>query len=217
VLAEKQLGCKIENASVVRNPFNIDYYPAIDWPTSAPETIHFANVARLDFASKGQDVLLETFATETWRARSWRLRLYGSGPQKDVVSRLAHRLNIVDRVSFPGFQSVDTIWASNHVLVMPSRSEGLPLAVVEAMLCARPIVATNVGGHAEVTEDGVTGFLADAPTVASLGAALERCWERRNDLAAMGKAGAEKIRQLVPADPIKIFADEITRIAGSHS
>ena len=65
------------------------------------------------------------------------------------------------------------------MLVMPSRFEGLPLAIVEAMLCARPVVATDVAGHAEVVEDGVTGFLADAPTVGAIAAALERCWVRR--------------------------------------
>lgn len=57
---------------------------------------------------------------------------------------------------------------------MPSRFEGLPLAMVEAMLCARPVVATDVAGHAEIIEDGVTGFLADAPTAGSMAAALER-------------------------------------------
>ena len=81
---------------------------------------------------------------------------------------------------------------------MPSRFEGLPLAMVEAMLCARPVVATDVAGHAEIIEDGVTGFLADAPTAGSMAAALERFWERRSEAEAIGKAGAERIGQLAP-------------------
>jgi Glycosyl transferases group 1 len=57
---------------------------------------------------------------------------------------------------------------------MPSRYEGLPIVIVEAMLCERTVVATNVAGHSEVIEDGISGFLAHAPTVASVAKALER-------------------------------------------
>ncbi len=60
---------------------------------------------------------------------------------------------------FAVFATVPDIWAANHLLVMPSRFEELPLAMVEAMLCARPVVATDVAGHKEIIEEGVTGFL----------------------------------------------------------
>ncbi len=68
--------------------------------------------------------------------------------------------------------------------------------MVEAMLCARPVVATDVAGHAEIVEDGVTGFLADAPTAASMAMALERFWARRGEAEEIGKAGARRIRSL---------------------
>jgi glycosyltransferase involved in cell wall biosynthesis len=90
--------------------------------------------------------------------------------------------------------------------------EGLPLVVVEAMLCGRPVIATDVAGNAEVIENGVTGFLADAPTVASLGEALERFWARRADAQMMGEAGAERIRRLRPRDPVRIFSGKIKEI-----
>jgi glycosyltransferase involved in cell wall biosynthesis len=216
VLSEKQLGCEIQNAALVRNPFNVDYCVSARWPSSGgPDEIFFANVARLDAASKGQDILLEALAAPAWKERGWRLTFYGDGPQRDILKRLTHRLGLSDRVSFAGFQSVDDIWTSNHVLVMPSRCEGLPLAMVEAMLYARPVVATDVGGHAEVIEDGVTGFLSDAPTIGSTRGALERCWARRADLEGIGRAGAKRIRELVPPDPVRIFTEEITNLATS--
>jgi glycosyltransferase involved in cell wall biosynthesis len=108
--------------------------------------------------------------------------------------------------------SVEQIWASNHVLVMPSRFEGLPLAVIEAMLCGRPVIATDVAGHAEVIEDGVTGFLADAPTVSSMANALERFWARRAEAKKIGAAAAESIRNLVPANPARIFSDKLKEL-----
>ena len=110
---------------------------------------------------------------------------------------------------FAGHRPVEEIWTSNHVLVMPSRAEGLPLAIVEAMLCARPVLTTDVAGNSEIVEDGVTGFLADAPTVRSVGNALERLWANRANIEAMGKAGAKKIRELVPPDPVRQFTDKI--------
>jgi glycosyltransferase involved in cell wall biosynthesis len=84
--------------------------------------------------------------------------------------------------------------------------------MVEAMLCGRPVVATNVAGHSELIEDGVVGFLADAPTAASVAKALERLWERRSEAEQLGKAAAARIRQLVPPDPIHVFSEKIKKV-----
>jgi glycosyltransferase involved in cell wall biosynthesis len=81
--------------------------------------------------------------------------------------------------------------------------------MVEAMLCGRPVLATDVGGNSEVIIDGVTGFLAGAATVPILAQALERLWANRNNLENMGRAGAKKIRELVPSDPIRVFSERI--------
>jgi glycosyltransferase involved in cell wall biosynthesis len=60
------------------------------------------------------------------------------------------------------------------------------LALLEAMFCARPAVVTDVGGNAEWTEDGQTGFVAEAPTAKSFAAALERAWVARAKWHLMG-------------------------------
>jgi glycosyltransferase involved in cell wall biosynthesis len=125
---------------------------------------------------------------------------------------MVQRLGLSDRVVFAGYETVEKIWASNHVLVMPSRAEGLPLAIVEAMLCARPVIATDVGGNSEVIEDGITGFLADAPTVTSLANSLERLWARRALIEEIGRAGAKKIRELVPPDPARVFTEKLKKL-----
>ena len=214
-LCEKQIGAELPNAEVVWNPVNIsdDALPA--WPRlDRDDEVRFACVARLYPPGKGQDILFEALAAPSWAGRRWRLYLYGEGRMRGTLERLAARLGLSDRIVFAGFKSVEEIWAANHVLVMPSRYEGLPLAMVEAMLCARPVVATDVAGHGEIVEDGVTGFLAEAPTAASMAAALERFWERRSEAEAIGKAGAQRIRQLLPRDPVQVFTEKLKHLAG---
>ena len=81
--------------------------------------------------------------------------------------------------------------------------------MVEAMLCARPVLTTNVGGHSEIVVDGVTGFLSESPTVASWARDMERLWTNRSNLENMGKAGAKRIRELVPTDPGRAFSEKL--------
>jgi glycosyltransferase involved in cell wall biosynthesis len=213
-LTEMFIGCRLSNAEVVRNPVNVKYDAAPPWPQVGPNCEwRLACVGRLFPPAKGQDILFEALAQPPWQARRWRLHLYGEGPMRDGLERLAQRLGIRERIVFAGHRSVDEIWGSNHVLVMPSRYEGLPLAMVEAMLCGRPVIATDVAGHAEIIEDGVTGFLADAPTGCSVGMALERFWARRAEARKIGAAAANRIRQLVPSDPVAVFSYKIDELA----
>jgi glycosyltransferase involved in cell wall biosynthesis len=213
-LAERQLGCKLINAEVVRNPFNVDFNISLSWPPlNESDELRLASVARLHPPTKGQDILLEALATPPWRSRKWRLTLFGEGPMRGILQRLADQFGIADHVNFGGHIAVEDIWTSNHVLVMPSRYEGLPLAMVEAMLCGRPVLATDVGGHSEILQDGVTGFLSEAPTVPVLARSLERLWDNRASLDQMGRAGAERIRKLVPSDPVRVFEEKIKSLA----
>jgi glycosyltransferase involved in cell wall biosynthesis len=209
-MAEKQIGCELPNAELVRNPFNVDFDASPPWPPLGRDgELRFACVGRLAPPGKGQDILFEVLAGPAWATRAWRLHLYGDGENRIGLERWAQRLGLADRVVFDGHVAdIEKVWALNHVLVMPSRIEGLPLAVIEAMLCGRPVVATDIAGG-EVVEDGVTGFLAEAATVGCLGNALERFWARRDEAEVIGAAAAKKIRHLVPPNPAQVFADKI--------
>lgn len=210
-LAMKQLGCELPNAAILRNPSKVSPHLQVPWPTvSAEQELRLACVGRLDPRAKGQDLLIEALATPSWAGRRWRLALHGSGPMRDSLERLVARTGLTDRVTFAGHTGdVRQIWANSHVLVQPSRHEGLPLTVVEAMACGRPVLATDVAGHAEVIIDGLTGFLAEAPTVSSIGDALERLWQRRSLLPRLGTNGRARIQALMPGDPAANFADAI--------
>jgi glycosyltransferase involved in cell wall biosynthesis len=84
--------------------------------------------------------------------------------------------------------------------VLPSRHEGLPLSLVEAMLAGRPTIATDAGGIAELLTDNETGFLAAAPTVAAFSDALERAWAARARWPQLGATARMRAQATVPVD-----------------
>ena len=211
-LTEDQIGRRLANAAIVRNPFLVAVDNPLSWPGNEEREFRLACVGRLYVLDKGQDVLLRVLARDKWKKRNLHVSFFGQGINREGLMELANKLE-VSKVSFPGqTKDVQSIWNEHHALVLPSRSEGLPLALVEAMLCGRTAIVTNVGGNAEVIDDHVTGFLAAAPTEADFDEALEKAWERRDEWRAMGSLAASRIRELVPADPAAEFACQLLEI-----
>lgn len=212
-LVETQLGVELPNAEVVRNPFGVSREAAPPWPPES-EVLRLACVGRLDPDAKGQDILLRVLAAEAWRDRPLEVSFFGKGDKEAGLKRLARRFHLEGRTRFVGHvDNVEKIWATHHALVLPSRFEGLPLAIVEAMICGRPVIVTDVAGNVEVVKDGVTGFVAEAATERHLQAAMARAWAARDQWPSMGQAAAQSIRELVPADPAAVFAQRLLELA----
>jgi glycosyltransferase involved in cell wall biosynthesis len=206
-----QLADALPSAQVVRNPFNVDYNAAPPWPDSG-STLRLACVGRLDPGTKGQDVLLATLARDKWKKRDWALTFFGSGPYESSLIALRDFLGLQDKIEIGGFsKNVEDIWKTHHALVLTSRAEGLPIVIVEAMLCARPCLVTDIAGSAELLQDNISGFIAAAPKVDFVDEALERLWQSRQngELQNIGKNAADSIRKNIPPDPIQRFAEEI--------
>jgi glycosyltransferase involved in cell wall biosynthesis len=207
-LLERQVGALLPNATVVRNPFNVSPHQPPPWPAENG-TWNLACVARLDPAAKGQDLLLEVLSHPQWRERAIEVNLYGNGPCERSLRQLAERLGLT-AVHFRGHvDDVKEIWAKNHLLVLPSRYEGLPLALVEAMWCERAALVTDVGGSADLCADGETGFVAPAATVGILEQSLERAWTLRHEWQARGKAARARVQQVIPRDPVGEFCGRL--------
>ena len=142
---------------MIRNPYKVSYDASPSWPDG--DELKLACVARLEMGPKGQDLLLEVLSAEKWRRRPVRVTIWGKGPNEGVLRRMADSYELKN-VAFGGFVAdIEQVWAGHHALILPSRMEGLPLAVVEAMLCGRACIVTNVAGNAELIEDNVTGFV----------------------------------------------------------
>jgi glycosyltransferase involved in cell wall biosynthesis len=195
---------------IVKNPVNLTDRSPVPWPSPGP--VQFACVARLEASFKGQDLLFEALAADRWKNRDWQLRLYGDGIDRGYLERVARMYGLGGRIQFAGHVAdVRGIWADNHLLVLPSRSEGTPLSLVESMLCGRPAVVTDVGGNAEWITEPETGFIAEAPSTISIARALERAWEARDLWPVMGARAHEKTRTQVDQDPGGTLVDLIER------
>ena len=95
---------------------------------------------------------------------------------------------------FPGFVSdVEERIAELDVFVLPSRGENLPIAILEAMAAAVPVVATRVGGVPEVVVEGETGLLVEPEDAGGLAAALDRVASDEAFRRRLGQAGATRI------------------------
>src|SRR4029077_1599555 len=130
-LSRRQFGTPLQNAKVVRNPFNVRYDAQPPWPTES-NWLSLACVAQLDVGHKGQDLLLEVLSLEHWRERKVRVSLFGSGPNERLLRRIAGQLKLPN-VEFAGYShDIEEVWSRHHALTLPSRLEGMPLAVVEA-------------------------------------------------------------------------------------
>jgi glycosyltransferase involved in cell wall biosynthesis len=211
-LTEEQIGRRIEAASVVRNPFQVPWEPRSDWP-SEEQGFRLACVGRLDPREKGQDLLLRVMAMDKWRSRPVTVTFYGHGEQRLALEAMA-ALHGLNNVEFAGYaDDVAGIWSNHHGLVLPSRAEGLPLVLVEAMLSGRVAIVTDVAGNTEVLEDNVTGFVVSAPCETALDEAMERAWQRRHEWQGIGEAAAKHIRKIVPADPARVLSEELLRVA----
>jgi len=200
-LAERQFNLSLEpRAEVMYNPIRTSLESPLPMPDSTE--IRLACVARFETLWKGQDLLVEILSQDFWRKRRLRLRFYGEGPDKAHVKSFAQRLPGADRIEFPGYvRDLESLWSKNHVMILPSRGEGTPLAALEAMMCGRPVVTTDVGGNREVIRDRIEGFIADAATPHSFGATLERAWSARNQWKEMGAAAHERAQQLAAGNP----------------
>jgi glycosyltransferase involved in cell wall biosynthesis len=160
-------------------------------------------------------LLLHALSDPRWKSRPLHVRFFGRGSYELNLRRLAERLHLTN-IEFTGYvHDIDALWADHHALILPSRYEGLPLALVEAMWCGRTAIVTDVDGNSEMIEDGVQGFLAPAATAGFVEEALERAWQARERWQEMGIAARESVRSVIPRDPIATFATELLRVAGS--
>jgi glycosyltransferase involved in cell wall biosynthesis len=124
---------------------------------------------------KRHEVALRAFEEFSRSCRDSRLLLAGEGPMRRDMEQLAKELGIEDRVIFLGHrEDIPDLMAAADVLLLTSRSEGIPQAISQALGVGLPVVATRVGGVPELIETEVTGLLVPPEDPGAVAAALRR-------------------------------------------
>ncbi len=144
---------------------------------------------------KGLADLISALSRLRTRGINARLQIAGEGPEEQRLRTHAQECGVLQEVEFLGWRSdLSRIRAAWDVAVVPSLEEGFGLSALEAMAIGRAVVASRVGGLAELIEDGVSGLLVAPEHTDALAAALFRLAGQRERLASMGAAAWQRAR-----------------------
>jgi glycosyltransferase involved in cell wall biosynthesis len=208
--SEQHLGISLPHARYFQNPLKIKGTRLLPWPQT--NDLRFAFVGRLEHV-KGLDLAIQVLSSPAWRERNWILDIYGDGELRAAYQLQVANLGLTDRIRFAGFTcDIDAVWRDHHLLLLPSRAEGVPNSMMEAMLSGRPVIVSNVGGISEWVSDGKSAYLLAKPDAGVLTTALERCWAERSSLEQMGRSAYEntiKQRDLNPATTMLNWIEEV--------
>ena len=184
--------------------------PRANW-SPAGEPLRVVTVARLS-AEKGLDDLLTAAALARDAGTAIDVTLVGDGPEREALGLLASELGIAEQVHFAGFvgtrpQLVEAL-DQGDVFVLPSRSEGLPHSIVEAMARGLPAVATAIGGLPELLGEGSGIILPpqDPQALADVLIDLSRDRARLDELSARS---VERVRRFEPEEQARELCDKL--------
>lgn len=201
-LTERRLASKITNGVITWNPLSIVVPDAaLLWPDD--ETAQMAIVANIA-GSKGHDTAFEVLSSPEWKQRKWILNIYGNGEGIAYLKDLTFFYAIADKIKFHGHVAdIVEVWQKNHLLLIPSAGEGLPISLVEAMACGRAAAVTDVGGNTELITQNKTGFIAVSPTTEAFAAVMENAWKEKENWEQLGKNAFNKINAVLEKEPGK--------------
>jgi glycosyltransferase involved in cell wall biosynthesis len=177
---------------VIPNGVDLEKYsvPERDW--SSPRLLSVGRIVH----QKGLDLGLQ--ALSQLRDLEWTWSIAGDGPQLEDLRSLAAELGIQDRVHFLGWlarEELTSCYQRANIFLFPSRHEGMPNAVLEAMSTGLPVVATRIAGSEELVIEGKTGLLVQTENVDELRESLRRILVDPGQRKKMGLASRQNVER----------------------
>lgn len=161
-------------------------------PSEPPAILYVGGL----YPIKGLETLGRAFGELLAQGITARLVVVGAGPYREALEAALAAAGVApEAVRFRGTIAQSEVRREMRrcrLLVLPSLSEGLPRVIMEAMACARPVVASSVGGIPELVEDGMTGYLVPPGDSAALAERMRRCVESEELARRLGAHGREK-------------------------
>jgi glycosyltransferase involved in cell wall biosynthesis len=181
-----------ENTSFIHNGIATDPFKPTPPAADIPRIVCIGRIV----ASKGFDLAIEAFAKLRAVVPAVQLTIVGDGPEKEVLLGQVRNLGLSEFVSFAGEVGPDEVREyirGSNVVVVPSREhESFGLVAVEAALMERPVVASRLGGLAEIVVDGKTGFLVEQEDAAEIARRLEQILTQPQLATKFGTAARER-------------------------
>lgn len=144
---------------------------------------------------KGFDVLIQAAAVAAEKNAAVGFVLFGDGPLHDALQLQIGRLSLERHFILAEFsRELDRYYPSFDLVVLPSHTEGLPNAALEAFAAGVPVVATAVGGTPEVVEDGMNGYLVPRGNPAALARRILDVLSNETGRRIMGRRGRERVQ-----------------------
>lgn len=181
------------------------------------DNILVMQVSRLD-SLKDHQTALRAFAEMHAADPRARLVLVGDGPERSRLESIVRELNLSTAVQLLGTRhDVARLWQAADIGLLTSISEGIPLTVLEAMSAGVPVVATRVGGVAEIIVGELTGMLSPARDTHDLAQHLLRLAADPKLRSRMGQAGLQRVRKRFSFDAMTAQYDRLYRSMGVRS
>ncbi len=178
--------------AIVPNGVDLEQFPLAKHEWSRPKIL---SVGRVVY-QKGFDVAMQALAG--LKDIDWEWRIAGDGSQLFVLRTMMEEYGLEGRVDFLGWQSSDQLrqqYAEANLFLFPSRHEGMPNAVLEAMASGLPVIATRIAGNEELVLDGETGALVPVQNVEALRKSLRGLLSRRSVCEKMGAAARRRVEE----------------------
>jgi GalNAc-alpha-(1->4)-GalNAc-alpha-(1->3)-diNAcBac-PP-undecaprenol alpha-1,4-N-acetyl-D-galactosaminyltransferase len=179
---------------VIHNPVvRPSMVPARIGDATSPDAAHLLLAMGRLVDEKGFPLLIRAFAQLAAKHPSWSLEIWGIGPLRPALERLARNLGLNGRVRLPGFtlHPADVL-ARGDLFALSSISEGFPNALCEAMAAGLPVVSFNCSsGIRQIIRDGIDGVIVETANVASLAASLDRLMSSEDERARLGARAVE--------------------------
>jgi glycosyltransferase involved in cell wall biosynthesis len=161
---------------------------------------------------KDVDCFLEAASRVSQSAPRARFAIVGDGELRAVLEQKASGLGLTSRVTFVGWRKdLESVYADLDVVVNSSRNEGTPVALIEAMAAGRPVVATAVGGTADLLGDGARGRLVPAADPAALAEAIIQTLDHPEETAGRARAARDYVLAHHSVDRLLQDIDELYR------
>lgn len=176
-------GIQPEKVEVIHNGIAVSRADAVSTPRSQQDksAVEIVCVANMNFRIKGHEFLLRAIRMVRERGVAVKLSLVGDGMLRSELQALSESLGIAGAVEFLGYiQGVDQRLAESDIFVLPSLTEGLSIAILEAARAGLPIIATNVGGNPEIVRHDYNGLLVPSSDSAAIADAIVRLTSDRD-------------------------------------